>query len=312
MNLHLSVITPTYNEKDSILHCINRLRQVMEQNCPGIEYEHIIIDNCSSDRTAEIAIEASKGDSRIKVVVNSRNIGASRSIYRALSRVSGKWIIPMLPADLQDPPEVIPLMLDRAIDGVEVVYGIRTNRKERLLIRSLRKIYYRVLKKYSPFNLQNDAGEFMLVSSRVIDSITAIRDQNPYVRGLVAQTGAKFASIPYQWNERESGKSKSSVFVLADVAVSGMVSTTYIPARISLVFGFTISFLGVLAGVVYLILAMLSSKDVPAGIPTLTIAIFLLGGFQLFFLGLIGEYVISIHRQIKPETDVTSMKESNF
>jgi hypothetical protein len=218
----------------------------------------------------------------------------------------------MLPADLQDPPEVIPLMLDRAIDGVEVVYGIRTNRKERLLIRSLRKIYYRVLKKYSPFNLQNDAGEFMLVSSRVIDSITAIRDQNPYVRGLVAQTGAKFASIPYQWNERESGKSKSSVFVLADVAVSGMVSTTYIPARISLVFGFTISFLGVLAGVVYLILAMLSSKDVPAGIPTLTIAIFLLGGFQLFFLGLIGEYVISIHRQIKPETDVTSMKESNF
>jgi glycosyltransferase involved in cell wall biosynthesis len=312
MHVHLSVITPTYNEKDSILNCINRLRQVMEQNCPGIDYEHIIIDNCSSDRTAEIAIEASKSDSRIKVVVNSRNIGASRSIYRALSRVSGKWIIPMLPADLQDPPEVIPLMLDRAINGVEVVYGIRANRKERLLIRSLRKVYYRVLKKYSPFNLQNDAGEFMLVSSRVIDSITAIRDQNPYVRGLVAQTGAKFASIPYQWNEREFGKSKSSVFVLADVAVSGMVSTTYIPARISLVFGFTISFLGVLAGVVYLVLALLSSKDVPAGIPTLTIAIFLLGGFQLFFLGLIGEYVISIHRQIKPETDVTSMKESNF
>jgi glycosyltransferase involved in cell wall biosynthesis len=312
MNVHLSVITPTYNEKDSILNCINKLRQVIEQNCPGMDYEHIIIDNCSSDGTAEIAIEASKSDSRIKVVVNSRNIGASRSIYRALSRVSGKWIIPMLPADLQDPPEVIPLMLDRAINGVEVVYGIRANRKEGLLIRSLRKVYYRLLKKYSPFNLQNDAGEFMLVSSRVIDSITAIRDQNPYVRGLVAQTGAKFASVPYQWNEREAGKSKSSVFVLADVAVSGMVSTTYIPARISLVFGFIISFLGILAGVVFLFLSLLSGKDVPAGIPTLTIAIFLLGGFQLFFLGLIGEYVISIHRQIKPETDVTSMKESNF
>jgi glycosyltransferase involved in cell wall biosynthesis len=312
MIVHLSVVTPTYNEKDSILDCINRLRQVMEQSCPGIIYEHIIIDNCSADSTAEIAIEASKSDSRIKVIVNSRNIGASRSIYRALSRVSGLWIIPMLPADLQDPPEVIPLMLERAIDGVEVVYGIRANRKERFLIRSLRKVYYRVLKKYSPFDLQNDAGEFMLVSSRVVDSITVIRDENPYVRGLVAQTGAKFASVPYQWKKRVAGKSKSSIFVLADVAVSGMVSTTYIPARISLVFGFTISIFGVLAGVVYLFLALLSSNHSPSGIPTMIIAIFLLGGFQLFFLGLIGEYVISIHRQIKPEADVTSMKESNF
>jgi glycosyltransferase involved in cell wall biosynthesis len=312
MNVHLSVITPTFNEEDSILECINRLREVMEQNNPGINYEHIIIDNCSSDRTAEIAIEVSKGDSRVKVLVNSRNIGASRSIYRAMSRVSGKWIIPMLPADLQDPPEVIPLMLDRAINGVEVVYGIRANRKEGFLIRSLRTAYYRILKRYSPFNLQNDAGEFMLVSSRVVDSITAIRDQNPYVRGLVAQTGAKFASVPYQWHKREAGKSKSSVLVLADVAVSGMVSTTYIPARISLVFGFITSFLGVMTGVVYLFLALFSSNDSPAGIPTLIIAIFLLGGFQLFFLGLIGEYVISIHRQIKPETDVTSTKESNF
>lgn len=312
MNVHLSVITPTFNEQDSILECINRFRKVMETNYPGMSYEHIIIDNSSSDSTAELAIEESRRDSRVKVLVNSRNIGASRSIYRAMSRVSGKWIIPMLPADLQDPPEVIPLMLEKAINGVEVVYGIRVNRKEALLIRSLRKVYYRILKKYSPFNLQNDAGEFMLVSSRVVDSITSVRDQNPYIRGLVAQTGAKFASVPYRWKKREFGRSKSSVLVLADVAVSGMVSTTYIPARISLVFGFTLSLIGIVTGVVYFFLEILSHNDSPAGIPTLVVAIFLLGGFQLFFLGLIGEYVISIHRQIKPETDVTSMRESNF
>jgi len=312
MNVYLTIITPTYNEEDSILDCINRLRLVMAASCPGINYEHIIIDNCSSDKTAMIAFGESERDSRIKVLVNSRNIGASRSIYRALGRASGSWIIPMLPADLQDPPEVIPLMLDKAIDGVEVVYGVRTNRQENLLMRSFRKTYYRVLNKFSPFDLQQDAGEFMLVSSRIVKSITEIRDQNPYVRGLVAQTGAKFSSVPYKWDQRESGRSKSSIFVLADVAVSGMVSTTYIPARIALVFGFTISLLGIMAGAIYFLLSLFSTQHVTSGLPTLIIAIFFLGGIQLFFLGLIGEYVLSIHRQIKPETTVTSTKESNF
>ena len=312
MSIDLTVITPTYNEEDTVLDCINRLRLVMEISCPGIIYEHIIIDNCSSDKTAKIAIRESEKDNHIKVLVNSRNIGASRSIYRALNRVSGRWIVPMLPSDLQDPPEVIPLMLERAIDGVEVVYGVRTNRQENFIIRALRKIYYRVLKKFSPFDLQNDAGEFMLVSSRVADSITAICDQNPYIRGLVAQTGAKFASLSYEWNKREAGKSKSSIFVLADVAVSGMVSTTYIPARIALVFGFIISLLGIIAGAIYFVLSLYSTQHLPSGIPTLTIAIFLIGGIQLFFLGLIGEYVLSIHRQIKPEAVVTFTKESNF
>jgi glycosyltransferase involved in cell wall biosynthesis len=312
MHVDLTVITPTFNEEDSILNCISRLRLVMEVGCPGIVYEHIIIDNCSSDKTARIAISESEKDIRIKVLVNSRNIGASRSIYRALNRASGRWVIPMLPADLQDPPEVIPIMIERAIGGVEVVYGVRTNRKENFIIRSMRKLYYRVLTKFSPYDLQNDAGEFMLVSSRIVDSITANCDQNPYVRGLVAQTGAKFTSIPYEWNQRKTGKSKSSFFVLADVALSGMVATTFIPARIALVFGFAISTLGIIAGGVYFLLSLFSNQHLPAGVPTLTIAVFLLGGIQLFFLGLIGEYVLSIHRQIKPEAVVTSIEESNF
>jgi hypothetical protein len=146
----------------------------------------------------------------------------------------------------------------------------------------------------------------------VVDSITSVQDENPYVRGLVAQTGAKYTTIPYEWKKREAGKSKSSVFVLADVAVSGMVSTTYIPARLALLFGFTISILGFIASVLYFFLSIFSSGHSASGIPTLIIAVFLLGGIQLFFLGLIGEYVLSIHRQIKPEAPVTSMRESNF
>lgn len=308
----LTVITPTYNEQDSVLSCISKLREVMSQECPGISYEHIIIDNASLDNTVEIVVAESERDPRVKILVNSRNIGASRSIYRALGRSSGEWTVPMLPADLQDPAEVIPEMIRVATQGYEIVYGLRLNRQEGIIIRNLRKIYYRVLGKFSAYELQNDAGEFVLISSRIRDSIIQINDQNPYVRGLIAQSGAKSSSVPYTWNRREAGKSKSSALVLADVAISGMVSTTYIPARIALLVGFLISTLGVIAGFAYFLLSLLSSNHAPAGIPTLIIAIFFLGGIQLFFLGLIGEYVLSIHRQVKPESAVTSTLELNF
>lgn len=309
---HLSVITPTFNEQESILQCIQSLKDVMEKTCPEITYEHLIIDNASTDRTASIAIEQSRLDQRIKVIVNSRNIGASRSMYRALSRVSGEWTIPMLPADLQDPVEVIPQMLNEAIKGYEIVYGVRTNRQENFFLKSLRTIYYRLLNKASTFNLQNDAGEFVLISSRVRESILQINDQNPYIRGMIAQTNAKSVAIPYVWNQRKFGKSKSSPLVLAEVAISGMVSSTYIPARIALIFGFLTSALGVLAAFIYFLISIFSLGSPTSGIPTIIIAIFFLGGVQLFFLGLIGEYVLSIHRQVKPEAAVSSTTESNL
>jgi len=310
--IHLSVITPTYNEEESILECIVKLRQVMQSSFPEMSYEHLIIDNSSSDNTANIAITESISDTNVKVIVNSRNIGASRSIYRALSRVQGLWIVPMLPADLQDPVEVIPRMLDSVKDGIEIVYGVRTNRQENFALRTLRKTYYRVLRKASTFNLQNDAGEFVLINSRIRDAIVQVKDENPYVRGLIAQTNGKSVSIPYVWKKRNNGKSKSSPLVLADVAISGMVSSTHIPARIALVFGFLTSAVGVVTGVVYLVLSFLSAGSATSGIPTIIISLFFLGGVQLFFLGLIGEYVLSIHRQIKPEPPVNSVRESNF
>jgi glycosyltransferase involved in cell wall biosynthesis len=154
MKTNLTIITPTFDEEDSILQCIDKVKIVMKENCPQINYEHIIIDNCSTDKTAYIVLEESKKDKRIKLLVNSRNVGASRSIYMALTRACGDWIIPMLPADLQDPAEIIPKMLDKAVDGIEIVYGIRKNRQEKLLIRNLRKVYYRILGNLSNFNLK--------------------------------------------------------------------------------------------------------------------------------------------------------------
>jgi glycosyltransferase involved in cell wall biosynthesis len=284
----------------------------MKNQCPNLNYEHIIIDNCSSDSTVEkVSLEA-KSDLRIKLIVNSRNIGASKSIYRALGRVTGDWVVPMLPADLQDPAEVIPEMLELSNSEVEIVYGVRLNRQEPLLMRTLRRIYYRALRRFSNIDLQNDAGEFVLISSRVVRAILDIKDQNPYIRGLIAQTGAKYSKVSYTWGQRKAGRSKSSPFVLADVAISGLVSTSQIPARIALLSGFAISLIGMLVGLTYLILSVFTTSQTVSGIPTLIIALFFLSGIQIFFTGLVGEYVLSIHRQVKPEATVYSAVELNF
>lgn len=312
MKILLSVITPTFNEEDSIVFCIRKLREVMGNYDKDFEYEHIIIDNSSKDQTVKFAVTEAVKDPRVKVIVNSRNIGASRNIYRALSKTSGDWVVPMLPADLQDPAEIIPIMLEARDKDTQIVYGIRANREESKILRLIRKVYYRILSKMSHFELENDAGEFALISRSVVESILAVKDENPYIRGLIAQTGAKHSSIQYDWKRRANGKSKSSLLVLIDVAINGMVSTTQIPARIALIGGLGVSFLSLIVGLFYTILALASPHVAPPGIPTLIVSIFFIGGIQLFFLGLIGEYVLSLHRQIKPEVSVFSSFEYNF
>jgi glycosyltransferase involved in cell wall biosynthesis len=311
-NIFLSVITPTYNEEDGIEACIAAVREILKSYSENLKYEHLIIDNDSSDGTAKLVEEASKLDKNIRLIVNSRNIGASRSIFRALGKTEGLWVIPMLPADLQDPVEVIPKFLDLIQDGeTEVVYGVRKNRKESWSLRTLRAIYYRIVRKFSNVKMQANAGEFALVSRKVIDAIVLTNDQYPYVRGLISQTGARFRTVEYEWQTRKSGKSKASPLELIDVAVNGLISTSQIPARIALICGFLLSSIGITSAGFYLGATLIFGVSIGTGIPTLIISLLFISGIQLFFLGLIGEYVLSIHRQIKVEPPVYSRIETN-
>jgi polyisoprenyl-phosphate glycosyltransferase len=308
----LTIITPTYNEVESIGSCIRAVRETLQNYSEVMVYEHLIIDNNSTDSTAEVVAEAAESDNRVRLIVNSRNIGAERSIFRALGKAKGKWVVPMLPADMQDPVSVIPQFLDLVNDGsIEIVYGIRTNRQESLFMRSLRTVYYRIIRKFSNTEIHLNAGEFALVSKEIVSTIIETNDQYPYVRGLISQTGAKFKTLEYSWEVRKSGKSKASPLVLIDVAINGFVSTSQIPARIALICGFLLSTLGILAGFSYLIATLFFGATIGTGIPTLVISLFFFSGIQLFFLGLIGEYVLSIHRQVKLEPSVRSSKEIN-
>ena len=308
----ITIITPCYNEVESVAACIGGVREFMQNNLAGYLYEHILIDNASTDETVrEIKMEAAT-DNRVKLIINSRNIGASRSIYRAVAASSGDAIIPMLSADLQDPIAVIAEFVSYWESGALVVFGQRTNRQEGRLLRILRSIYYRVIRKLSQSNVPLNAGEFMLIDRKVANSIIKLRDANPYIRGMVAQTGVPSKYVQYTWVKRKNGKSKSTPFVLIDFAINGLVSTSRLPARIALLLGFCISGFGILLGVTTIISTLFFKNDIATGIPTLITAVLLLSGFQLFFLGLIGEYVLSVHGQVRQEPEAFDLETINF
>ena len=308
----ISVITPCFNEEESILKCFQSLSDVMSKNLPGVSYEHIFADNSSTDRTVEIIKKIAKQDSRVKLIINSKNIGAPQNIYRALARANGSAVIPMLPADLQDPAEVIPEFYKEWKTGSLIVFGQRIKRQERIFMRILRGAYYRIIKKFASSDIPINAGEFLLIDRKVVDLLVAMRESNPYLRGLIAQVGVKSSFINYQWGKREFGKSKATPFVLIDTAINGLVSTSRLPARIALLFGFLFSLIGIFLGLWSLVTSLFSSSLLGSGIPTIIVAIFFIGGIQLFFLGLIGEYVLSIHGEVKPTPGAFDLETIGF
>jgi glycosyltransferase involved in cell wall biosynthesis len=312
----LSIITPCYNEEVNVEICAQELKKVMQEKLSGYDYEHIFADNASIDSTLEKLRELAAKDDHIKVISNSRNVGPFRNMWNAMKSATGDAVVPLLPADLQDPPSVIPELVMHWEQGYLVTYGVRANREESLIMRMARGLYYRIIKKFASAVIPLNSGEFLLADKKVIDSILVVDDQYPYIRGLIAQTGVKSASVPYTWVRRERGKSKNSFISLIDQAINGFVSTSRVPARLALLGGFLLSFLGFAYAIFTVVMVLISDGTAPVGIPTIIVGIFLLGGVQLLFLGLIGEYILSIHGQVRRtppmfEVERINLKEKN-
>lgn len=297
--IDLTIITPCYNEEASVMECAREVRKVMSSKLPKVKYEHIFIDNASTDGTVNELRKIAADSKNVKVIVNSRNVGPFRNMYAAMAKASGRAVIPMLPADLQDPADKIPDLYKEWVDGYLVVYGERTNRQESLIMRALRGLYYRIVRTMSETDIPINSGEFMLIDRKISDEICKLGDHYPYIRGLVAQSTSNSTSVPYKWGVRKKGKSKSNFLALIDQAINGFISTSRAPARIALLCGFLISGLGFLAGLWSLIANLVDAPTALQGIPTLIVAFFFFGGIQLFFLGLIGEYVLSVHSQVR-------------
>lgn len=308
----ISIVTPCYNEQGNVEACAAAVAATMKDQLPDFDYEHLFCDNASTDGTlAELRVLAAN-DPHIKVIVNSRNVGPFRNMANGLLSVSGDLVVPMIPADLQDPPAVIPLMVAKMTPDIEVVYGVRGNRKEGVLMRIARSAYYKALRSSGGSTPPAHAGEFLLARREVIDSIMQVAGSYPYIRGLIAQTSPRFDVVHYEWARREVGKSKNSIPDLIDQALNGIVTTARTPIRWALFLGLLMAFVGVVVGIVNLVIFLVAGSNAPQGIPTLIVATFLFGGTNLFFLGLIGEYVLSIHSRVRPEPPMFERERINL
>lgn len=310
----ISIITPCFNEGQSVETCILEVRSVMTQELPDYNYEHIFVDNSSEDSTVEKIKFFASSDSRIKLIVNSRNIGPFRNIWNGLKNAKGDIIVPMIPADLQDPPSAIPKMVKKWEDGSLVVYGVRSKRLESFAMRKTRATYYRLIKKFSESDIPLNSGEFLLADKKIINSILKVDDEYPYIRGLIAQTGTKYSVVAYTWGKRTKGKSKNSFVSLIDQGLNGFISTTKIPARIIMLIGVILSLVAFISALAMFLIFLFNPVRPAMGIPTLIVVVLFFGGLQLLFLGIIGEYVLSINSQVRkrpPSFDVERINLGN-
>jgi glycosyltransferase involved in cell wall biosynthesis len=310
MNKRISIVTPCYNEVGNVANLQLAVQNVMSE-LPDYEYEHIFIDNCSEDGTQEVLRELTKQDSRTLVIFNERNFGFSRSSYYGLTQATGDCVIYLM-ADFQDPPELIPKMIQEWQDGAAIVTCVKSESKESFLMYFIRGIYYKIMKIMTDGEHIEHFTGFGLYDSKFIDLMKEDADPNPYLRGLVAQFGYRIKKIEYQQSIRAAGKSKFRFLGLFDLAMLGLVSSSQAPLRFLVFAGLIASILSFSVGMVYVANKLLFWSTYQEGIAGLAAAIFFLGSIQLLFLGVIGEYVGSTITQVRKRPLVIERERINF
>lgn len=306
----ISVLTPCYNEAENVEALYERVRGVFAR-LDGYTYEHVFIDNASTDDTVAILRRLAARDRNVKVIVNTRNFGHVRSPYHALLQCQGDAVIGMA-ADLQDPPELIPAFLDKWREGYKVVLGVKAASEDTPLMSAIRRAGYRVIDSLSEVKqVRNNTG-FGLFDRSFVEVLRRLPDPYPYFRGIVAELGFRYATIPYAQPKRVRGFSKNNLYTLYDLGIQGIVNHSKIPLRIATMLGFVSSVVSLIAAFVYFVMKMLFWYNLPIGIAPLIIGLFCAASVQLFFLGVLGEYVGSIYTQVRNRPLVIEAERINF
>jgi glycosyltransferase involved in cell wall biosynthesis len=294
----ISIVVPVYNEELNIKPFYERVAPIVKALSDRFRFEFVFTDNHSSDRTFAELSKIAAHDNRIRVFRFSRNFGFQRSILTGYMRCRGDAAI-QLDVDLQDPPELIEPFLDRWQGGADVVYGIRIARPEGWTITQMRRAFYRLADMLSEEKLPVDAGDFRLISRRVIDLLCAYRDANPYLRGTIATLGFEQVGIEYQRAARQHGESKFPFSKLMALALDGILNHSTVPLRFATYFGLAASVLMMLLMVVYAFIRLILHANWPAGFTTLAALILLSISINATLLGIIGEYLGRMYRQIR-------------
>lgn len=307
----ISILVPCYNEEDNVIPLSEAIIKMFEENLPNYKYELIFIDNASKDSTRDRIRILCSQNSNIKGIFNVKNFGQFSSPYYGLLQTTGDCTI-LMAADFQDPVEMIPIFIEEWEKGYKIVSGIKTSSKESKIMYFLRSIYYKLIKKMSDVEQIEHFTGFGLYDKTFIEVLKNLEDPTPFLRGVVAELGYKRKDVPYQQPNRRAGKTSNNWYRLYDGAMLSFTSYTKIGLRIATIIGFIMSALSILSAIVYLVLKLMYWDRFAAGTIPILLGIFVLGSVQIFFIGLLGEYLLSINARIMKRPLVIEEERINF
>lgn len=307
----ISVVIPTYNEELNVEIAYDVVTKILKTFISKYNYEILFIDNCSNDKTKDLITKICDKDKNVKAIFNAKNFGWQRSFFYGLTQSTGDCAI-LLSCDLQEPPSLIYDFVKEWENGYKIICGIKSQSKENKLIRFCRTCYYKLIKKLSDTEQIEHYMGFGLYDKSFISVIRELDDPIPYFRGIVAELGFNRKDIYYMQDRRKFGKSHFNFLQLYDLAMQGITSYTKIGLRIASMMGFIISFFCFLVTLVTFIIKIFNWQYYDIGLAMVIEGIFFLGGIQLFFIGLIGEYILSINTRIMKRPLVIEEKRINF
>ena len=306
----ISVVTPCYNEEENIDVIYRQVKEIFSQ-FPHYQYEHIFIDNASTDKTVDILKRIAITDKNIKIIVNSRNFGHIRSPYYGLLQAQGDAVV-FIVADLQDPPQIIHQFIEKWEQGYKIAIGIKPRSEESRLMFFIRRLGYHWINRIADVRLIKNFTGFGLYDKEIITILRSYDDPYPYFRGIIADIGFNIAEIPYQQPKRLRGKTKNNFYTLYDIGMLGITSYSKIPLRLAVMTGFLLASLSFVAAVIFFTLKLIFWDRFSAGIAPIVISMFFFSSVQLIFIGLLGEYVASINTRVMKRPLVIEKERINF
>lgn len=307
----ISIMIPCYNEEENVVPISEAVVRKLTDSLPEYDYEILFIDNDSKDNTRSLLREICKNNPKIKAIFNVKNFGQFNSPYYGMLQTTGDCTICMC-CDFQDPVEMIPKLVHEWENGYKIVCAIKTTSKENKIMRFLRTCYYKLIRKMSDVEQIEHFTGFGLYDKSFIEVLRNLKDPSPFLRGIVAELGYRRKDIPYEQAKRRAGKTHNNFYTLYDAAMLSFTSYTKIGLRLATFCGIGVGFVSFLVGMVYLILKLIMWDNFPMGMAPVLIGMCFLGSVQLFFIGLLGEYVLNINTRVMNRPLVIEEERLNF
>ncbi len=307
----ITLLSPTYNEVENVPELLKRAWAAVEPFKDKYHFEYLIIDNDSTDGTQDLLRRLAAADKRLRLIFNIRNFGHIRSPYHGLLQAQGDAVI-ALAADLQDLPELIPQYIAKWEEGFKIALAVKNRSEESRLFLAVRRFYYELVSRLSNVTLLKNVTGAGLYDRQVIELLRTMGEQEPYVRGLVCELGFPIAQIPFTQPVRKRGLTKNDLYTLYDIAMLGITGFSKVPLRLAAMLGFAGSVVCLSVGLIYLIYKLLFWSNFSVGVAPMVIGLFFFGSVQLFFIGILGEYIGSIHTQVHKRPLVVERERINF